>query len=302
MDKPVDDHGNFFFAPDDGHIPAVPVPLGKEAMQATKIELLRTDDGVEEKFEVRTQLGFHHGSTGIDVVVPGHGNTLPSDLTSTPNLFTWLIPKTGMYLPAALLHDGMVQEKGELPTHFSSQPISRLNADLIFRDAMAVLGVRGPRRWLIWTAVILADGLTGAIETKGRWPRGGRAWQWIMGLTLFVIIALGVLATRDLFASNPWLPWMRVEHRGLRVVSGAAAAVLGPALLSLLWWPLHRAALIAGVALAFLLHVSVVIIGLTTAFRLVDDPRALWRDVLKQFRKIFRPRPAPAADTVPRFP
>ena len=45
---------------------------------------------------------------------------LPTDLTSVPWLFTWLVPKTGAHLPAALLHDGLVGDHDDPPSYLSS--------------------------------------------------------------------------------------------------------------------------------------------------------------------------------------
>jgi hypothetical protein len=61
-----------------------------------------------------------------------------TDLTSVPQLLTWLVPKSGKHLPAALVHDGLVDETS----------IDRFEADQLFRDGMGDLDVGFIRRWI----------------------------------------------------------------------------------------------------------------------------------------------------------
>ncbi len=57
-----------------------------------------------------------------------------------PSWFTWLIPKSGLHLPAALIHDGLVVAPGEPQTYVADHEIPRATADQIFRDGMRDLG------------------------------------------------------------------------------------------------------------------------------------------------------------------
>ena len=52
-----------------------------------------------------------------------------TDLTSVPAWFTWLVPRTGVHLPAALIHDGLILSPGEPQTYIASQVIERETAD-----------------------------------------------------------------------------------------------------------------------------------------------------------------------------
>ncbi len=296
MLAPKDRHGSFFFEPlPGGDIPPAPVPLEAEELAHHPIVLIRQADAEAEVFEVSTQLGFHHQPTCTTVVVPGRDQRLASDLTSTPDLFTWLIPKTGMYLPAALVHDGLIYGEHQPPTYTGTGPVDRQLADLMFRDAMAVLGVRPVRRWVIWTAVTVATAFTGGLTTTGQlWGKGKRTWQVIVSATFLSLIALGTLATVDLFLDRPLLPWMRVDQWWLQLLSGAGVAVLVPTVLALLLWhPVRSAGVIAGIALALLLHVTAALTVLTFGFRLADDPKALWRDTRKLLGKVFHAEGSP---------
>ncbi|MFN0030257.1 MAG: DUF1353 domain-containing protein [Acidimicrobiales bacterium] len=289
MLESTDRHGSYFFEPTaEGDCPDQPVPLSPEELRHHPIVLIRSTKA-GEVFEVATQLGFHHGPTKINVVVPGREHHLESDLTSTPDLFTWLVPKTGAYLPAALIHDGLIYGKDQPPTYTSAHVVDRQLADLMFRDAMAVLGVRRARRWVIWTAVTVATAVTGGLTTTGRlWQKGKRTWQIIVAATFLSLIALGTLATVDLFLARPLLPWMRADQLWLQLLSGAGVAVAVPtALALLLWHPVRRAGVIAGVTLALLLHVTAALAVLTLAFRLADDPKVLWKDTKKLLLKVF---------------
>lgn len=230
----------------------------------------------------------------LRVVVPAPFPTDPpteefrSDLTSVPMLFSWLVPRTGSHLPAALLHDGMVHNDDEPASYDAAEPISREDADRIFRDAMGDLGTSFVRRWLMWSAVTLATVMAGVTRT----PRPGQTasprasgnvlWDWyfrvVAVVTLLTIAVLGVLATLDFLDSWNVLFWMG-EHGALReFLLGAAMAVVVPAVLSLLWLRLWKAGFIAGIALALLFHVTVALALLTFVFHLIEYVAHLRRD------------------------
>src|SRR5438128_8684285 len=79
-----------------------------------------------------------------------HTFTVPAgsstDFASVPGLFQWLLPRSGRYTKAAVLHDSLWRGK-------SSVSVSRSDADGIFRRAMSELGVPFLRRWVMWAAV-----------------------------------------------------------------------------------------------------------------------------------------------------
>ena len=192
-----------------------------------------------------------------------------TDLTSVPWLFTWLVPRTGTHLPAALVHDGLVGGRDEPASYVSVEghDVSREQADRVFRDAMADTGTGVVRRWLVWTAVTLATITLGSSSFS-------RAEQWLLRLaavgTLLVVAGVGVLATADLFDVGPRLPWMGDRPWWSEVVGGFAGAVTIPMLLGLLWGRFRVAGMVAGVALALLLHVSAALLLLTFVYRSVE--------------------------------
>ena len=70
-----------------------------------------------------------------------------TNFASVPAIFQWLIPRTGRYTRAAVLHDYL----------WRTHQVSLADADGIFRRAMAELRVPFLRRWLMWAAVRVAS-------------------------------------------------------------------------------------------------------------------------------------------------
>ena len=208
-----------------------------------------------------------------DIVVPRDPATFRSDLTSVPQLFTWLVSRTGTHLPAALLHDALTppfsatdSQGNALPDWIGPAAISRLQGDRVFRDAMADLGTPTLRRWLIWSAVSLP---TARVVDK---------WRAYLGYcTLFVIAVIGWLATLDLFDQGSWLPWMSDDPWPHEVLRGGFMAVVIPMVLAVLWPRGVRAAgAIAGVAIAALLHVTIAVGAVTFAYHLAEFRHRTW--------------------------
>src|SRR4051812_49734978 len=95
----------------DGGLP----PGGPHADRPPRIELERLDEHGVETFALGRRLGYADRHLG-ELLVPADLATFRTDLTSVPALFTWLVPKTGAHLPAALLHDGLVCDPAD-PTY-----------------------------------------------------------------------------------------------------------------------------------------------------------------------------------------
>lgn len=85
-----------------------------------------------------------------------------TDFASVPKLFQWLLPKTGLYTKAAVLHDYLcrlaerrIWEDGSPrdPGDAGPRKLNRADADGIFRRVMAELGVSFLQRWLMWGGV-----------------------------------------------------------------------------------------------------------------------------------------------------
>ena len=237
-----------------------------------RILLLRVDDGGHEQFAMERRIAYDDRHLG-ELLVPRVTKTFRSDLTSVPALFTWLVPKTGQHLPATLLHDGLIHPPDEV-TYVSTEGhvVLRPEADRVLRDAMADAGTALVRRWLVWSAVTTATMFSG---TGTGWATAER-WRYRLtaALTVVVVVALGISATLDLFDLHvtgiPQLPWMADRPWYAELAGGLAGAVVVPLLLALLWGPFRIAGAVVGVTLAVLLHVTVALVGLTAAYRLVE--------------------------------
>ena len=228
-----------------------------------------------EVFFLRRRIAYRDRHCG-EIIVPPRYKCFPTDLTSVPTLFTWLVPRTGAHLPAALLHDGLVWNKDESKTYISTEgkEINRVEADRIFRDGMADTGTPLVRRWLVWTAVTLATMVSG----DGTSPRAivRTYYRCIIFVTLLAIGWLGYAATADLLdRSNRWwltvdLPWMGEGSSFWALVTGVAGAVVIPLGLGLLWGAFWRAGWIAGIGVAVLFHVTIALLAVTGLYMIVE--------------------------------
>lgn len=272
--------------------------LLKRDLAPKKRRLSRSDGNAEltESFLLQRRIAYRarwRDQKELDIVVPAAvssnsppGAVFRSDLTSVPDLFTWLVPRTGLHLPAALVHDGLIYDPGEPASYEALEPVPRIEADRIFRDGMADLGTGVVRRWLMWSAVTLATvaagvssvsppgRTTGADEVRKAKAIGGagrdRYFRVVVFGSLLIIVALGAVATLDFFDILNVLPWMGERRYFVEFFLGAAFAILISALLSALWLDLWRAGMIAGVALALLLHVTIALAALTVAFQVIE--------------------------------
>jgi hypothetical protein len=227
-----------------------------------KIELTRLLDRDLEEWSLAKRIGYCDRHHDVPFEVPPRPPfTFTSDLTSVPQMFTWLVPKTGTHLPAALLHDGLVWSPKKEPQSYVGDTIDRVEADRVFRDAMADLGTPLVRRWLIWTAVSLAT----VAELKPRL----RAIACY--LTLAVVLVLGYIATLDLFDQIDVLPWMGARTWWVELIGGSVMAVVVPAVLSVVWFrKIRTAGFVAGIALALLFHVTLAIAMVTGLYQLIE--------------------------------
>lgn len=232
-----------------------------------RIVLERHLDADLETFSLERRIAYRDRRLG-EILVPASPD-FRTDLTSTPALFTWLVPKTGAHLPAALVHDALVSGGGD-PSYTSTDghDINRVEADRVFRDAMADTGTGVVRRWIVWAAVTAA---TIFVE-------GGLPWSplinWLhrlgAGVSLALIVYLGYCATGDLF-DRDWplaaaLPWMGERAWWLEVLGGLAGAIVIPLALSLLWGRFLLAGVIGCVTLAVLLHVTVGLVAISLTY------------------------------------
>lgn len=219
------------------------------------------------RFRILRPFGYRDPRYEEPFIVPANAASFRTDLASIPWFFAWLVPGLGTHLPAVLLHDGLVVKPAEGKTHVGPD-VDREEADRILRDAMASLGTPVVRRWLMWSAVILA---TAVSTLRPRWR-----WAPLVVGTLLTVAILGVLATVDLLDVAELLPWMGDRPWAVEVATGAVAALAVPLAASVLWGRLWRAGAIAGVALALLLHVTAAVALLYGVYwvleRLVSAP------------------------------
>ena len=201
------------------------------------------------------------GSPFVYTVPPANEPDWVTDLASVPQLLTWLVPTSGKHLPAALVHDALVDDPA----------IDRYDADELFRDGMGDLEVGFIRRWLMWTAVTL--------ETIRR--RADLATKIRIFGSLLLIVALGAAATVNLAMDVTILPWMGSEDGVggffVEVAFGLAGAVVIPVVLGVVFWaPVRIAGVIAGVSIAVLFHAMLLVAAVYGFYRLLEGtPRWL---------------------------
>lgn len=222
---------------------------------------LASHDGT--RFRLLRRIGYRdpRHPRPFEVPAPGDLQAFLTDLVSVPWFFTWLVPKTGVHLPAAVLHDALVGTPATGPT-YTGPRVDRREADRIFRDAMLDAGAGPVRAWLAWTAVTLPTA----------WWSLRPRWLWRLRVAGFfgAIVVLGVLATLDLLDVVDVLPWMGERPWWAELTLGALAAVVIPLLLALTWGPLWAAAAIGGVALALLLHVTAAVVLVYGVYALAE--------------------------------
>jgi hypothetical protein len=226
----------------------------------------RLDPRGRERFLMLRRIGYLDRDVG-PLLVPARADFL-TDLASVPMVFTWLVPKTGAHLPAALLHDGLVRQGAYVSAEGHPVTLTRVDADRVFRDAMADTGTPLVRRWLVWAAVTTN---TLWLGRDNGWTSAQR-WRYRLAVvgTLGVIAVLGILSTLDLFDVVDVVPWMGHGSFRAELARGAAVAVVVPALLGLLWGRFRVAGWIMCIGLALLLHVTIALLLLTGLYWLTE--------------------------------
>lgn len=255
--------------PSDG-MPGVPPDPSKPP----RVMLNRVEDAAgRELWEMLRRIAYRDAVLDTTIVVPVDLEKFRTDLTSVPRWFTWLVPKSGRHLKAALIHDALVA--GGSSPMYSTDPvvaIDRIEADRIFRDGMRDTDTGVIRRWVAWSAVS-----AWSLMTTGRahWSSAVRTWfRLVVPTTFAVIVYLGLCATLMLldrqlpgFIS---LPWMSAESIWLQLLGGLSGAVAVPLLLGLLWGPYLRVVAIAGVVVATLLHVTLAVAAVALAYQAAE--------------------------------
>ncbi|MDQ6526713.1 DUF1353 domain-containing protein [Nocardioides sp. LHD-245] len=221
-----------------------------------------------ESFRMLHRIAYRDREYG-DLLVPADLGSFETDLTSVPTIFTWLVPRTGRHLPPALLHDGLVHDRSEPPTYLSVEGhvLDRVAADRVFRAAMRDTDTGPVRSWLVWSAVTLSTIWHGSASWS---PARHLRYRLAALATVVVVAVLGVLATLDLFDVIDDVPWMGERSFATELAGGLAGAVVVPLLLGLTWGRFAIAGVVTGVALAVLLHVTVVLALITLAYQAAE--------------------------------
>lgn len=220
-----------------------------------------------EEFRLQQRIAYNDPELGR-IVVPADLANWTTDLTSVPPFLTWLVPKTGAHLPAAILHDGMVLNKNEPCSYIAARKIRRDEADRVFRDAMLATGTPRIRAWLVWAAVTAATMHHGQWDPDARWQKG--YYRLVLWSTLAVITVLGAWSILDVLdAPVPRVPWMG-DHLGPDLLGGLAGSIVIPLILGTMWGRFRTAGWIIG-PLAAILLVSVLPILFVGAFYLLAE-------------------------------
>lgn len=259
MRPPVGGQGGRFH---DGGTPTQPPDPGAPA----RVLLERRFTDGQETWAMLRRIAYDDRRLG-ELLVPADLGSFTSDLTSVPSVLTWLVPRTGAHLPAALVHDGLVGPADDgAPAYVSAEGhvVDRVEADRVFRDAMADTGTGVVRRWLAWSAVTLVT-LLGRDQPWPAWRR----WRYRLAVlgSLLLVVWLGWCATWDILDRSapaaPGAPWIPEGSVAAELLAGAAGALVVPLLLALTWGRFRVAGAVLGTGLAFLLHVTVVVAALS---------------------------------------
>lgn len=155
----------------------------------TKLRLRKFDDT-----EWMVESPLHYRARNQWFVVPVGFKT---DFATVPQFLTWLVPTTGKYTEAAVLHDWLCTRGIELGV------VSSRDADGIFRRTMRELGVPPVRRWLMWTGV-----RWGAVFSKTRRPG---VWLDMPRVLLVSLLALPLVVPASVLAILAYVVYACLE-------------------------------------------------------------------------------------------
>lgn len=107
-----------------------------------------------------------------------------TDFASVPRLLWWLVPQSGRWNPAAIVHDWLITDL------LTAGGITSGRVDAEFRHALKACGVGFCRRWLMWAGVRWA-----AVANPIRRP------GWLRTLPLLLLVTAVLLAPLALVAT-----------------------------------------------------------------------------------------------------
>ena len=232
-----------------------------------EVVLRHVPDQTVDAWFLERRIAYRDDHLGV-IEVPRNKATFVTDLTSVPQMFTWLVPRTGSHLAAALVHDALTPpfSEGELPDWTGPAAVSQVQADRVMRDGMRDLGTPRIRRWLVWSAISIPTAY-----------KVNRVQGVLAYLSLVAIAVIGWFATVDLFDQGAWLFWMGTRPWNEEVLLGGVMAVAVACALSLLWpTGVRSAGLITGVSIAALLHVTVAVGAISFAYQIAEFGLGVW--------------------------
>lgn len=225
-------------------------------------------------FRLLRRIAYRHDDHAEQFVVPGDLEEFRTDFASVPGVLTWLVPRSGIFLPAAVLHDALVWPGKD----YLGPPVTRREADRIFRDALVELGTGRVRGWLMWAAVTVASRWLG--EGPGTPGRSARRIGVVLSVGVVLAVLLALLAGLAGLTDGPPGVGPVLGVSGARAASSLGAAALWafvvPALLAPTWGRDTAAAAIAGWALVLVGPVTVASAVLAACYlvleRMVSGP------------------------------
>lgn len=150
-----------------------------------------------------------------------------TNFASVPRPFWWLIPRSGKYTWAAVLHDAIWCDTQKPP---GERQVDPWDADGIFRRALKEAGVSQLRRYLMWAAVRLNAVIRGRFGKKGPIQLVPLALIVLPATVFLVPAATVVVASLVVFWILEWI--VHVALRLFQVERGRPR---------LFWWSSDRA-------------------------------------------------------------
>lgn len=166
-----------------GTVRRIPDPPARDARRRTRTGFsgpVVLEQVGDVDWDLREDLRYT-SLAGREYLVPARSGT---DGASVPRVFSWLIPRSGRYLPAAVMHDYAYRRR------VPNGDFEYREADQVLLEGMRRLGVPFVQRWTIFSAV--------RWSCLARGYRGWRGW-WrdaaqILLTTLFVLPVVTVPA------------------------------------------------------------------------------------------------------------
>jgi len=117
-----------------------------------------------------------------------------TDFASVPAAVQWLIPSTGRYSQAAIVHDFFCDSLNRAHRRLTDRevPVTARDADAIFRRMMRELEVPPLRRYIIWTGVRWGA-LANPARRKDWWRDAPAVIGWSI-LSAPVVLPASILA------------------------------------------------------------------------------------------------------------